>query len=303
VPAWPDPHLADPYWTLHAPAQLGYQARLAQALPPAATSCIAWRVRTTAARRCVMHLDGSASADHRRRQRHRRAIALSCRRGARVLAGARRATRGGRRRVCRVPRHRRRRHQRGDTAHGGAARAAHGPIDILIANAGVAASAPAAKIDLAHWQRMIDVNLTGAFLSVKAALPDITRGGAQASRIVFIASTAGLKGYAYVAAYCAAKHGLVGLARALAVELAPRGVTVNAVCPGFTQTPLLEASLANIAAKTGRSRAEAEVDLKRLNPQGRFILPQEVADTVLWLCTPAAQSINGQAISVSGGEA
>jgi NAD(P)-dependent dehydrogenase (short-subunit alcohol dehydrogenase family) len=183
-----------------------------------------------------------------------------------------------------------------------AARAAHGPIDILVANAGAADSAPAAKIDLAHWQRMIDVNLTGAFLSVKAALPDITRGGAQASRIVFIASTAGLKGYAYVAAYCAAKHGLVGLARALAAELAPREVTVNAVCPGFTQTPLLEASLANIAAKTGRSRAEAEADLKRLNPQGRFILPQEVADTVLWLCTPAAQSITGQAISVSGGE-
>jgi 3-hydroxybutyrate dehydrogenase len=95
---------------------------------------------------------------------------------------------------------------------------------------------------------------------------------------------------------------VIGLARALAAELAPRGVTVNAVCPGFTQTPLLEASLANIAAKTGRSRAEAEVDLKRLNPQGRFILPQEVADTVLWLCTPAAQSITGQAISVSGGE-
>ena len=182
------------------------------------------------------------------------------------------------------------------------ARAAHGPIDIVVANAGAAESAPAAKIDLAHWQRMIDVNLTGAFLTVKAALPDITRGGAQASRIVFIASTAGIKGYAYVAAYCAAKHGLVGLARALAVELAPRGVTVNAVCPGFTQTPLLEASLANIAAKTGRSRAEARADLERLNPQGRFIQPQEVADTVLWLCTPAAQSITGQAISVSGGE-
>ena len=183
-----------------------------------------------------------------------------------------------------------------------AARAAHGPIDVLIANAGVAESAPAAKIDLAHWQRMIDVNLTGAFLSAKAALPDITRGDAQAGRVVFIASTAGLKGYAYVAAYCAAKHGVIGLARALAAELAPRGVTVNAVCPGFTQTPLLDASLANIAAKTGRSRAEAEAELKRLNPQGRFILPQEVADTVLWLCTPAAQSITGQAISVSGGE-
>ncbi len=183
-----------------------------------------------------------------------------------------------------------------------AARAAHGPIDILVANAGAAESAPAAKIDLAHWQRMIDVNLTGAFLSVKAALPDITRGDPQGRRIVFIASTAGLKGYAYVAAYCAAKHGLVGLARALAAELAPRGVTVNAVCPGYTHTPLLDASIANIAAKTGRSRAEAVTDLKRLNPQGRFVTPQEVADTVLWLCTPAAQSITGQAISVSGGE-
>jgi NAD(P)-dependent dehydrogenase (short-subunit alcohol dehydrogenase family) len=188
------------------------------------------------------------------------------------------------------------------TAMVATARAAHGPIDIVVANAGAAESAPAARIDLAHWQRMIDVNLTGAFLSVKAALGDITRGDPRGRRIVFIASTAGLKGYAYVAAYCAAKHGLVGLARALAAELAPRGVTVNAVCPGFTQTPLLEASLANIADKTGRTRAEAEADLKRLNPQGRFVTPQEVADTVLWLCTPAAQSITGQTISVSGGE-
>jgi NAD(P)-dependent dehydrogenase (short-subunit alcohol dehydrogenase family) len=184
-----------------------------------------------------------------------------------------------------------------------AAKAAHGPIDILIANAGAGESAPIAKVDLAHWQRMIDVNLTGAYLTVRAALPDMTRGEASGGRIVFIASTAGLKGYAYVAAYCAAKHGVVGLARALAVELAPRGVTVNAVCPGYTETPLLEASLVNISEKTGRTRADAEADLKRLNPQGRFITPEEVAETVLWLCRPEAQAINGQAISVSGGEA
>jgi NAD(P)-dependent dehydrogenase (short-subunit alcohol dehydrogenase family) len=182
------------------------------------------------------------------------------------------------------------------------ARRAHGPLDILIANAGAAESAPFAKLDLAHWQRMLDVNLTGAFLSAKAALSDLTRPGAVGTRIVFVSSTAGLKGYAYVAAYCAAKHGLVGLARALAVELAPRGVTVNAVCPGYTETPLLEASLANIADKTGLTRDDAEASLKRLNPQRRFISPDEVAATVLWLCTPAAQAITGQAISVSGGE-
>jgi NAD(P)-dependent dehydrogenase (short-subunit alcohol dehydrogenase family) len=191
----------------------------------------------------------------------------------------------------------------GTTAMVEAARKAHGPIDILVANAGAAESAPFAKLDLAHWQRMLDVNLTGAFLSVRAALPDLTRQDARAGRIVFVASTAGLKGYPYVAAYCAAKHGVIGLARALAAEIAATGVTVNAVCPGFTETPLLEASLANITAKTGRSHEEAEADLRRLNPQGRFVKPAEVADTVLWLCTPAAQAITGQAISVSGGEA
>jgi NAD(P)-dependent dehydrogenase (short-subunit alcohol dehydrogenase family) len=183
-----------------------------------------------------------------------------------------------------------------------AARAAHGPVDILIANAGAAESAPIGKVDLAHWQRMLDVNLTGAFLSAKAVLADVARADVRAGRFVFVASTAGLKGYPYVAPYCAAKHGVVGLARALAVELAPRRVTVNAVCPGFTETPLLEASLANIAVRTGRPHAQARAELVQHNPQGRFVQPDEIAHTVLWLCTPEAQAITGQAISVSGGE-
>lgn len=187
-----------------------------------------------------------------------------------------------------------------------AARAVHGPVDIVIANAGAAESAPVSRIDLAHWQRMIDVNLTGAFLTVRAALPDLLRAGGsegpQSRRIVLVASTAGLKGYPYVAPYCAAKHGVVGLARALAVELAPRGVTANAVCPGFTETPLLEASIANITAKTGRSVDAARASLAAGNPQGRLITPEEVAATVAWLCQPSSGAVTGQAISISGGE-
>jgi NAD(P)-dependent dehydrogenase (short-subunit alcohol dehydrogenase family) len=181
-----------------------------------------------------------------------------------------------------------------------AARAAHGPIDIIIANAGAVVSAPVAKMDLAHWYNMIDVNLTGAFLTVKAALADVTRNSEGARRIVFISSTAGLKGYPYVAAYCAAKHGVIGLARALSLELAPFGVTVNAVCPGYTDTPLLNAAAEKISAKTGRSAEDSRAILAKDNPSGRLIKPEEVAQAVLRLCLPSAGSMNGQIIAVTG---
>jgi NAD(P)-dependent dehydrogenase (short-subunit alcohol dehydrogenase family) len=182
-----------------------------------------------------------------------------------------------------------------------AARAANGPIDIVVANAGAAASAPIAMLDLAQWHSMIDVNLTGAFLTVKAALADVTRKSEGPRRIIFIASTAALKGYPYVAAYCAAKHGVVGLARALSLELEPTGVTVNAVCPGYTDTPLLDSAAEKISAKTGRSAADARAMLAKDNPSGRLVKPEEVAQAVLKLCLPAAGSVNGQTIEVNGG--
>jgi NAD(P)-dependent dehydrogenase (short-subunit alcohol dehydrogenase family) len=189
------------------------------------------------------------------------------------------------------------------TAMVAAARAAHGPIDIVIANAGMASSAPVAKITPALWQETLDVNLTGAFLTAQAALADVTRKSDTPRRIVFVASTAGLKGYAYVAAYVAAKHGVVGLARALSIELASTGVTVNAVCPGFTDTPLLTAAAEKISAKTGRSIDDARRELAKENAGGRLITPEEVAQTVLRLCLPQSASINGEAIEIMGAAA
>jgi NAD(P)-dependent dehydrogenase (short-subunit alcohol dehydrogenase family) len=174
------------------------------------------------------------------------------------------------------------------------------PFDIVVANAGMAESAPASKTPLELWNRTIEVNLTGAFLTVKPALAAMRARGW--GRIVFIASTAGVKGYAYVAPYVAAKHGVVGLMRALALETASAGITVNAVCPGFTETTMLSDAVERIAKTTERSEAEARAALAANNPQGRFVRPQEVADAVLWLCADASAAITGQAISVSGGE-
>ncbi|MGE5158391.1 MAG: SDR family NAD(P)-dependent oxidoreductase [Gemmatimonas sp.] len=181
-----------------------------------------------------------------------------------------------------------------------AAAARRQPIDILIANAGAAESAPFMKSDAALFKRMMDVNFMGVVHAIRAVLPAMKVR--PYGRIVAIASTAGLKGYPYVSAYSAAKHAVIGLVRSLALELAATSVTVNAVCPGFTDTDLVASSIENIMNKTGRSREQAMAELSRHNPQGRLVTPAEVADTVLWLCGEGAGAITGQAIAVAGGE-
>ena len=181
-----------------------------------------------------------------------------------------------------------------------AARERAGTIQILVNNAGQAVSRPLSKTDPAFWQQMLGVNLTGTYLCAQQVLPGMLESGF--GRIVNIASTAGVTGYAYCTAYCAAKHGVIGFTRALAREVATRNVTVNAVCPGYTDTDIVHDAIANIRAKTGRSEQEAVATLVAANPQGRFVQPEEVANAVVWLCTPGSDSVTGQSIGISGGE-
>jgi NAD(P)-dependent dehydrogenase (short-subunit alcohol dehydrogenase family) len=180
------------------------------------------------------------------------------------------------------------------------ARERFGPVDILINSAGQAASAKFTATDAALWNQLMAVNLTGTYLCTQQAIADMLRGGF--GRIVNIASTAGLRGAAYISAYSASKHAVIGLTRSLALEYAQRNITVNAVCPGYVDTALVKAAIANIMKKTGRSAAEALGTLVATNPQQRLIEPQEVAETVLWLCRPGSESVTGQSIVLAGGE-
>jgi NAD(P)-dependent dehydrogenase (short-subunit alcohol dehydrogenase family) len=175
-----------------------------------------------------------------------------------------------------------------------------GPIDILVNNAGAATSAPFGRTTLEQWRAMLEVNLTGPFLLTQAVLPGMA--ARKFGRVINVASTAGLKGYGYVAPYCAAKHGVIGLTRSLAIEYARSGVTINAVCPGYTETDIAARAVETMVEKTGRTERQAYEELAALNPQRRLVQPEEVAQSVGWLALATSSSINGQAIAVAGGE-
>jgi NAD(P)-dependent dehydrogenase (short-subunit alcohol dehydrogenase family) len=173
------------------------------------------------------------------------------------------------------------------------------PVEVLVSNAGWANSAPLERISLDDWRAMLDVHATGAFLCIRAVLPGMRERGT--GRIVVVASVASLVGAPYAAAYTAAKHAALGLVRAVAAEMAAKGITANAVCPGYVDTPMTDTSVARIAAATGRGPDDARAALARTNPLGRLITPEEVAAAVAWLVSEEGAAVNGQAIVIDGG--
>lgn len=175
-----------------------------------------------------------------------------------------------------------------------------GPMDVVIANAGIAESAPLVKTDLESWNRLMAVNLTGVFLTWREGLRNMQ--GKEWGRLIVIASTAGLKGFGYVAPYSATKHGVIGLTKSVALEVAKKGITANAICPGYLNTEMTDRSVATVMEKTGMSESEARATLAKGNPQGRLFEPSEVTASALWLCGEGSEGINGQAIAISGGE-
>ena len=176
----------------------------------------------------------------------------------------------------------------------------HGAIHVLVNNVGGSGSAPFHKLAADTWDRTIAINLTSVFNVTRAVIGNMREAGF--GRIVNVASSASLKGYAYVAPYVAAKHAVLGLTRSLALELARHDVTVNAVCPGFVDTGMTQESIQRIATATGRTPDEARAELEALNPQGRLVEPDEVAAAVAWLCHPTQRGVNGIALGITGGE-
>lgn len=175
-----------------------------------------------------------------------------------------------------------------------------GPVTILVNNAGGVETAPITRTDAGMLRRILALNLESVFALTRLVMPSMLER--KSGRVINVASTAGLKGYPYVSAYTAAKHGVIGMTRALAQELARTGVTINAVCPGYTETELVRDAVATIMTKTGRSEAEARAELTKANPQGRMVTPEEVAAAVIYLASPLAAAVNGIALGVSGGE-
>jgi NAD(P)-dependent dehydrogenase (short-subunit alcohol dehydrogenase family) len=179
------------------------------------------------------------------------------------------------------------------------ARERFGSIEILVNSAGMAPTAPFHRVDFADWQRTMDVNVNGVFHCSQIALEDML--GAGWGRIINIASVASLRGFPYVSGYCASKHAVLGMTRAVALEVATQGVTVNAICPGYVDTDIVRTAISEIVAKTGRTEEDAMRHFTESNPQGRLVEASEVASAVSWLCSDGAVSVTGQAVAIDGG--